>query len=213
LKELIIVGAGGLGRETALMVQQINGSVPQWKLIGFCDDGIEKGKVVDGIPVLGGTDYLNERENETAVAIAIADPITRKRLRNQLTNPHLYFPKLIHPKALVGEAPITTIGEGVIIAAGTVLTTNVHVKPFAIINLNCTIGHDAVIGEYCSVMPSANISGNVVLGEGVFVGAGVTLLPAVSVGDYAIIGAGAVVLEPVEARATVVGIPAKKINR
>jgi acetyltransferase-like isoleucine patch superfamily enzyme len=103
------------------------------------------------------------------------------------------------------------IGEGAIICAGSIATVNVRFEPFCMVNLTCTIGHEAVIGRGSVLNPTVNISGGVELGSGVLVGTGAQILQYVKVGDGATIGAGAVVTKDVYAGTTVVGIPAKEL--
>jgi acetyltransferase-like isoleucine patch superfamily enzyme len=103
------------------------------------------------------------------------------------------------------------VGEGVIVCAGTIATVNVRFEPFCMVNLSCTIGHEAVIGRGSVLNPTVNISGGVELGSGVLVGTGVQILQYVKIGDGATIGAGAVVNKNVNAETTVVGIPAKEL--
>lgn len=212
MRDLVIYGAGGFGRETALMIYQINRQTPLWNLLGFYDDGKEKGLTIDGLPVLGSISDLNRHGKEMDVVLGISDPVIRRKLRSEISNTSLSFPAVIHPSVMTGDLQRNSMGDGVIIAAGNFLTTNVHVKAFVIINFACTIGHDVTIGEFSSVMPGCSISGSVTLESEVMVGTGARILPGLTIGARSRVGAGAVVTKNVAAGLTVVGVPAKAIS-
>lgn len=203
MKDLVIVGAGGFGRETALMVEQMN----SWKLIGFYDDGLEPGSMVEDRPVLGKVDMLNHSK-EVAVVIAIADPAIRQRISSSLVNKKLKFPSLIHPTALVGSKS-NSVGKGCIVTAGVILTTGITIGEFVIVNLSTTIGHDARIADFTSIMPQCSISGNVTLGTKCFLGSGTRILQGLTLGDNSIVGAGAVVTKSFASNSKLVGVPAE----
>lgn len=212
MKDLVIYGAGGFGRETAWLIKQINqinGHSPKYRVLGFCDDGRSAGEVVDQHPILGGMEYLNDIRKELNVAIAIADPMTREKVRNSLTNTQLEFPALIHPS--VGVSEDCRIGQGSIICAEVAMTVNVNIGSFVIVNLKCTLGHDCVLGNYSSLMPSVNISGSVTIGKCVYIGAGAILLQGISIGSNSLIGAGAVVNKSFEGEKRIMGVPARLI--
>ncbi|HTH54963.1 MAG TPA: NeuD/PglB/VioB family sugar acetyltransferase [Cyclobacteriaceae bacterium] len=209
MNNIVIYGAGGFGRETGLLIDQINRQSAKWNVLGFCDDGKSIGEVIDGLPVLGGMDYLNASPQGLSVIIAIADPSVREKIRQQLIHPKLEFPALIHPSVTVSET--CAVGEGCIICSDVVMTVNVTVQPFTIVNLKCTLGHDCVLGKFSSLMPAVNISGNVVVGRGVYVGAGAILLQGVAIGDHSLVGAGAVVNKSFESGKRIIGVPARAI--
>ena len=208
---IVIYGAGGFGREIALMLREINQAKETWNIVGFCDDGKRKDEEIDGLKVLGGFDHLNSTTEKLAVAVAIADPSIRKKIATALTNSNLHFPVLVHPHALIGDTGRNQFEKGVIITAGTIFTTGISMDAFAIINLSCTIGHDAKIGKFCTLMPACHISGNVVIEEGVLIGTGASVLQNLNIGQWAKIGAGAVVTKNILAGQTAVGVPAREI--
>lgn len=81
-----------------------------------------------------------------------------------------------------------------------------------ILNLGCTVGHDAIIKDYASFMPTCNISGEVLIEEGVYCGTGVKIINQTSIEEYAIVGASAVVTKPIPGHCTAVGMPAKTVK-
>lgn len=211
MKEIAIFGAGGFGRETALLIRQINDAGRQWNLIGFFDDGIKKDETVEGLPVLGGLQALNEFRRPLSLAVAIADPMLRMSIVNKITNGLVSFPVIAHASTILGSET-NWLGRGTIITAGCVFTTGIVIGEFSIINLMTTIGHDVRMGSFCSVMPGCNISGNVTIGEGSFVGTGARILQNLSIGNQCVIGAGAVVVKSFGDGLTIVGVPAISIK-
>jgi len=209
LKPLAIYGAGGLGREIAVMVEQINRQEPCWKLEGFYDDAIARGTVVDGLPVMGGMDEVNRVATRTSLIIAIAVPSTRKAVVEKIDNDQIDFPVLVHPLAIPGSES-NYFGQGTIITAGCILTTGVVLGDFTIINLSSTLGHDVKLGSFSIVMPGCNISGNVTVGECSLIGTGAKILQNLTVGKNCIVGAGAVVTKSFGDGVTVVGVPGRK---
>lgn len=207
-QDIAIYGAGGLGREFALLISQINQWKEEWKFIGFFDDSISPKTKVDGAPVLGNLQTVQEWKNPLNLILAIADPQIRFDLREKLANLKLSFPTLIHPQSNAGDIVRNRFGEGVIITAGAILTTGITVGNFVIINLATTIGHDAHIGSFSSLMPGCSISGNVQIGERSQVGTGARILQNISIGAQSVIGAGAVVIKNFPAKSKLIGVPA-----
>lgn len=210
MKKIAIFGAGGFGREVAMLIEQINQQKVTWELIGFFDDGVSQRTRIFGYPVLGGANELNQYKDKLFVVFAIGNPDIKRNVISTINNSALLFPVLVHPNVLLGKD--TTIGKGSIITAGNILTVNVKVGEHVILNLACTIGHDVVIGNYSTVMPGANISGKVEIGERVMIGTGAKVIHELSVGSSTKVGAGAVVVKSLPAACTAVGVPAKVIK-
>ena len=205
---LYIIGAGGLGKEIATLVMDINREAPAWQLGGFFDDQSTAAEL-SGLPVLGTIDQIKDY-TPCAAVLAIGSPAVKSRLLKELPE-DLHYPVLIHPSATIQDKARVKLGEGTVIAAGARLTTDIALGKHVLINLNATVGHDVKLGDCCSVMPGVNIAGNVTLGEAVLLGSGANIIKACNVGDRGRVGAGAVVTRDVEPGSTVVGIPAKKI--
>lgn len=212
MKDIAIFGAGGFGLEVAMLIDQINAVSREWKLIGFFDDGKIKGQVINDLSVHGGVEELNAWPRPLDLVFALGSPSTKKAVDQKLYNPHISFPTLIHPSVIMGSSKYVSIGEGVIICAGTIITTNITIGRHVVLNLACTVGHETTIGDYSAFMPTCNISGEVTIGECTFWGTGAKVINRCRVGDHVTIGAGAVVVRDLPSGVTAVGVPAKVIK-
>lgn len=211
MKKIAVYGAGGFGREVKMLIDQVNAASMTYEFVGYFDDGTEKGTMVNGYPVLGGWEELNLWSEPLCIAYAIGSPATKKKIIDKISNPNASTPSLIHPNVLIGADDVA-IGEGCIICAGCIITINIRIGKFVILNLACTVGHDTVIEDYASFMPGVNISGEVNIREGVYVGTGAKIINQLDIGRFTIVGAGAVVSKTLPDECTAVGIPAKAIK-
>lgn len=210
MKNIVIIGAGGVGREVSLIIQQINELEPTWNLIGFIDDNSSNwGKVINGYSVIGGIDSLDFLAPDTYVVIAIANYEVKKRIVNRINN-KLKFATIVHPKVWIHD--FMTVGEGSIIYEGVILTANIEIGNHVIISPKCGIGHDSIIKDYVSLLWNVNVSGNDLIEEGVMMGSGSTVIQGKKIGKGSTIGAGAVVVEDIDLFSTAVGVPAKVIK-
>lgn len=211
MNDIAIFGAGGFGRETALMIRQINQVQQQWNLIGFFDDGFPKGTLVDGIKILGNLSDLHQVSDKLALVVAVADPLVRKSMVSKIKNENIHFPVMKHPYNHLGDDAMNQFGRGSIIAAGNIFTINIQLKEFVIVNLACTIGHDVRVGSFSTLMPGSCISGNVDVGESTLIGSGVRVIQNITIGNNCKIGAGAVVIKDSRSNVTLVGVPAIEV--
>ena len=210
MKNIVIVGAGGVGRETSLIIQQINELKSTWNLIGFIDDDVNScGNLINGYPVIGGMDSLEKLSLDTYVVVAIANYKVKKRIVNKINN-RFKFATIVHPRVLIND--YMTLGEGTIIYEGAILTTNIKVGNHVIISPKCGIGHDSIIKDYVSLLWNVNISGNDIIEEGVMMGSASTVIQGKKIGKGSTVGAGAVVIDNIDSYSTVVGVPAKVIK-
>lgn len=208
MKEILIVGAGGLGRELLEWLKDCNEVKPRWRIKGFLDD--EPGKL-DGFDCdhkIVGTITEWTPSADEVFACAIADCQSKERVVSLLKSRGATFESIIHPRAVIGD--LNRIGEGLIAFPNSVITVNAVVGDFVTL-LNSQIGHDAVVGDYSTISSYCDITGCVTIGKHVFLGSHVTVAPGRSVGDGAFLGAGSVVLGDVQANTKVLGNPARRI--
>ncbi len=209
MKDIIIVGASGFGRELLSLIESINDIEPTWNVLGFIDDNPE---ALDGFDieytVLGSIRDWKPMGNEL-YALAIAAPKIKEKIVPQLKEKGAEFATIISPTASIGKR--TIIGEGVVIAGEVVITVDVKIGDFVFLNGRDNIGHDVVIGDYCTLAPYVCISGKTVIGRCVNIGVLASTYPGVMIGDHATIGMNSAVIRRVKPGTTVMGVPAKTI--
>lgn len=211
MKQIVIIGAGGFGREVQWLIERINEKELTWEIKGYIDDGIDAGTEINGYPVLGGINELLEMQQEIAVVCAIGSSSIRKKIIERISsNPNIEFPNIVDPS--VEMSKYVKFGKGNIICAGTILTVNIDIKDFSILNLDCTVGHDVVLNSFVTVYPSVNISGCVMIGKHTEIGTGTQIIQGKTISENVIIGAGAVVVKNIDISGTYVGTPAKRIG-
>lgn len=212
MKDLIIIGASGFGREVAWLVERINSKKKTWNLLGYIDDSEEmQNKTINSYPVIGTIDDVYKFP-DTFFVVAIGSASTRERVVDRISAqvPNIKFGILIDPSVEMSDSVI--IGEGSIVCAHTIITVNITIGKHVIINLDCTIGHDAVLNDFVTVYPGVNISGNTDIGYASELGTGMQIIQGKKIGERSIVGAGAVVIRDIPEKCTAVGSPAKPIK-
>ncbi|MFK5982672.1 MAG: NeuD/PglB/VioB family sugar acetyltransferase [Flavobacteriaceae bacterium] len=210
MKNVVIVGSSGLAKEMAFLLDDINRSKQTWNFLGFVDENI--GIAVGKYQVIMNDDTLLNYNEPLSVVIGVGFPVLLKKLANKFkVNKDLLFPNIIHPNC-IGDWDRINLGEGNVLTAGNIFTTDIQIGSFNIFNLNGTVGHDSIIGNYNVFNPTNNISGEVKINNQVLVGTGTQVLQQLEIVSNVIIGAGAVVTKNITESGVYVGSPAKKIK-
>jgi sugar O-acyltransferase (sialic acid O-acetyltransferase NeuD family) len=205
---IVVVGTGGMGREAAAWVTETAG---RESLLGFLDeDESRHGTEVSGLSVLGGLEWLADHP-DVEVVPALGAPEQRAALLSRLDQAGATLATLVHPTSTVG--PRVVLAPGAIVCPGVILTCDIEVRRGAILNYGAMVGHDGVIGEAAFLAPGVLLAGTVTIGARAEVGIGAAVIQGVTVGNGAVVGAGAVVIRDVDPGATVVGVPARPIDR
>jgi sugar O-acyltransferase (sialic acid O-acetyltransferase NeuD family) len=216
LTQIAIYGAGGFAREVAWLVSECCTPANDYRVVCFIDDNpATHGTLLNDVPVLGLVAAYRQFPDAGLVG-GVGAPQTRQLLMEKSAAAGFGFATIIHP--LVARSRWLEIGRGTVICAGNILTTNIVLGKHVQINLSCTVGHDVIMGDYTTLAPGVHVSGWVHFGKRVYVGTGANIINGsqdhpLIIGDDAVIGAGACVTKSVDAGLTVVGVPAKPLQR
>jgi sugar O-acyltransferase (sialic acid O-acetyltransferase NeuD family) len=212
VRDVVIYGAGGLGREVRAYLRAADAAERTWNFLGFIDDGKPADTPMGDAKILGDRTKLISAEKPTAVLMGIADPAAKASLYAELSrNPRLSFPVLVHPLAHV--EPSAVLGEGTIISPHCDISIDAVLGVCVFVNAGAQVGHDSVLGDFCSVMPHVDISGNVTVGARTLIGVGAQILQGLSIGSDVTVGIGSTVLNDIPDRCTVMGYPARAVKK
>jgi sugar O-acyltransferase (sialic acid O-acetyltransferase NeuD family) len=210
---LVVIGAGGFGREALDVIAAINRNAPAsvYELLGVVDTHPSQSNLdllqAMGVAWLGSEAEWLASGVKAEYIIGIGSPKVRERISETFDAAGLVAATVIHPRAIVGS--LSTIGAGAVVCSGAQISTNVTLGAHVHVNPNATIGHDSVVSDCVSINPGAVLSGDVSVERGVLIGAGAIVLQGLTVGQHAVVGAAACVVRNVDPHQTVKGIPAR----
>ncbi len=202
-----LCGTGGFAREVAPLAAAQAGSD------GVCHVVLEPCEPsVNGVPTVLQRDLTSGM----AISISVADAAARRRIEKEMLAAGQSFVSVVAPTC-VFRGP-SEVGEGAILCDHVVITANVRIGRHFQANLFSYVAHDCVIGDFVTLAPRVCINGNTVIEDDVYVGTGAVLKQGtpdkpLRIGRGAVIGMGAVVTRDVPAGATVVGNPARPLER
>jgi sugar O-acyltransferase (sialic acid O-acetyltransferase NeuD family) len=208
--DVVIIGAGGHGKVVLDIIQ----AAGKHRVVGFLDaDPALAGSQINGVPVLGQMNQvvrLKQQKIRGAI-VAIGDNRVRVSYAALLAEHSVDLITAIHPAAVVANS--ARIGHNAVVAAGAVLAASAAVAHSAILNTGCIVDHECELEAGVHICPGALLAGRVRVGAGAFIGLGAKILPCLSIGKGSIVGAGAVVLKDVPEGVTVVGVPARMLEK
>ena len=193
LLKIIIIGAGGFGKEALSLVSDCNKVKKEFNVIGFVDDDIElQKKIINDLPVLGDIDWLiSSNDSSIGCIIAVGEPKIRKEIFEEIRHRNFKFPKIIHPLSHISK--FTSIEDGTIVQAGAKISCNIKLGKFAYVNFNSVIGHDCILNNFVTLSPNCTVNGENIIQEGVFFGSGAVTRHQLKIGKWCHIGACSVI--------------------
>lgn len=212
-RELVIVGAGGFGRETAEAVRALNAVGSCWRLAGYVDDDPARhGTLIDGLPVLGGMEEVATMP-DAFVVVCTGRPgnyVSRPRIVEALGLPPERYATIVHPSAAISAT--SRVGPGCVLLAQTVLTAAVTIGAHVAIMPHVVLTHDDIIGDFATVASGACLGGGVHVGPCAYLGAGALVREHCRIGTGALVGMGAAVTRDVPPHEVWAGVPARYIR-
>jgi len=210
-RPLLLVGAGGLARETLAAVRSHHR--PQWRPLGFLDDNPARhGDTMDGLPVLGPLDVVADHPKAAVVLCtgSTRDQGSRKRIADRLDLPPYRYATVVHAAASLARG--TEVGPGSVLLAGVVVTAPQRIGAHVVAMPHVVLTHDDAVGDYATLAARVSVAGSVTVGEGAYLGAGALVREALTVGRWSLVGMGAVVLSDVPPFEVWVGNPARRLR-
>jgi len=213
-RELLIVGAGGFGRETVEAVRALNAVSARWRLAGYLDDDPARhGTMIEGIPVLGGIEKLGDMP-DASVVVCTGRPgnyRSRPAIVERLGLPSERYATIIHPSASVRVG--SRSGPGTVLLAQTALTTAITIGSHVAVMPHVVLTHDDVIDDFATMASGVCLGGNVRVGPCAYVGAGALVRENCSIGSGALVGMGAIVTRDIPDDEVWAGVPARYIRK
>jgi sugar O-acyltransferase (sialic acid O-acetyltransferase NeuD family) len=213
VKDVMILGAGGTGREVAEAIEDINSLGRKWNLLGFLDDDPQKhAREYNGYPVLGS--ISTAADYATCYFVLVLgnhrDLRLTKRVLDRLSLDRSRFATIIHPTAKLSR--YTEVGLGTVVLQNCVITSNARIGSHVLVLFGSHIGHDCIVDDYVVIAPHAVLAGGVRVREGCYIGANATVLQKTKVGPWSCVGMGAAVVSDVGPNSTVMGNPARLLK-
>ena len=214
LKDIAIIGAGGMAREVAWLIQNINRQAPTWNIIGFLEDERNSdiiGKTLNGYEVFGEETWLATYKSEICIICGIGNGLIRSSLYKQYSlKSNIEIATLVDPSVLIDDS--ITIGQGSVICRNSIITVNSHIGKGVIVNVNTLIGHDSTIGDYSTLAPFVKASGATSIGDFCNIGSGAFILEGTTIATKTTIGPLAAVYKNIDTSGTYAGNPTRRIR-
>ncbi|ENG2092085.1 acetyltransferase [Morganella morganii] len=209
IKDIYIIGSSGHASVITELIEQLN----EYKIIGFIDDNKKSGEDFSNYKILGDLSYLIEisKTKKINVAIGVGDSNSRESIVNRLNNANIIYPILIHPLAIVSKR--SSIAQGTIILAKSIVSCNVTIGEHCLLNHACCVDHDCNIRNFVTLCPNVFIAGNVDIGNNVMIGLGCNIIEKIIIGENTYIGAGSCVVSNQTENILAYGNPCKKVRK
>jgi sugar O-acyltransferase (sialic acid O-acetyltransferase NeuD family) len=209
MKNLLIIGARGFGREVYSLATQTKEFNKEWTIKGFLDD---KADALDGFnnypEIISSVEDYEVQEDDVFIC-ALGDTVQKKKYISMIIGKGGRFINIIHPTAIVSTN--TKLGVGTIICPFTYVSNDIKMGNFVTIQTHAAVGHDTTIGDYAQINALTFFGGYSRIEEGVTVNPGAMVAPKKKVGENSTIGLNSAVIKDIKPNCTAYGNPAKEI--
>lgn len=209
MKNLLIIGASGFGRDIYDLAKESIGYGTEFCIKGFLDFNIDALKDYPFYPQVISSEDEYEIQLDDVFVCALGDVNLKKKVTEKMLNRGAYFYTLISKYAFI--SPTAKIGVGCVIDNSVRIASGVNIGNFVLIQGMASIGHDVNIGSYTRIDPKVSCVGGVEIGNEVTLHTACVINHKVIVEDKAVVGALSFVIRKVKQGSTVFGNPAKII--
>ncbi|MDF0479336.1 hypothetical protein OL233_03455 [Vagococcus sp. PNs007] len=206
MKDLIIIGAGGLGRKVFVCLKRLNQGNLRWNIKGFIDDDLNSlDNVRCDLKIIGSIKDYQPKPNDVFV-LAMSNPDAKEKMADMFLERGAVFETIVSPDVLLGD--YVEIGLGSIVMTPYNIESGAKIGKFVTI-LGSTLALDGQIGDYSTTTGFANLT-NANIGKKVFVGSHAVILEGLNIGDESSVGVGSIVMKDVNPGTKVFGNPARE---
>jgi len=213
MKDIVIIGAGGMGKEVVWLIENINYQTPTWNIIGYTEDERHFdnwGENINGYPVLGGDSWLQDCKKQIYVICSLGNGSLRKLVYEKVSvYPNVTLATIIDPSVRIDKT--LNIGEGSIICHNCIITVNTTIGKGVLMNTGATVGHDSKVGDFCTLLTNSVVAGHTIIGEGCDIGSGAFILQGKTIVKNTIIAPLTSVLKDINEPGTYAGNPARRM--
>ena len=197
MQKIIIVGAGGFGREVAWVIDRINQRQEYYQVRGFCDDDPSKeNDLSDTSLFLGAVDQVINGDLKCGFICAIGNNKLRRSLTDKFISVGFTPCSIIDPSAVIAHD--AKVGGGSFVGINSVISVRSQVGTGCIVNHNVSVGHDVTVPDYAQLCPGVSVSGECRIGEGALLGSNSCTIPCKAMGDWSVLGVGGVLISDLE---------------
>lgn len=217
---LLIFGTSGISKEVKTIIEEINlkNYEKTYDFLGFiAEQETDVGKYVGKSTVVCSDESFEEYISHfprVGIVIPIGTPGIKKKIYERIrNNKNLVFPNIISPSAKIMDYSGIEMGMGNVICSGCILTTEISMGDFNLINLNSTVGHNVKMGSYIVINPLVSVSGGITVADEVLLGAGSAIKQEVEVKENSVVGLGAIITKDVERNKVMICRAAREMER
>ena len=210
MKNLLIIGARGWGREVYGMLPNCLGYGTEFQVKGFLDDKVDALNNYEGYPpIIDSVEHYVPQDDDVFVC-ALGDPKWKRHYAEIMLAKGGQFINIIHKTVSIGKN--TKLGKGCILSKEVSISCDIQIGDFVTLQRLSSIGHDAKIGNYSNLGSLTAVCGFSEIGNDTIVYTGAIIVPHIKVGNNCVVGAGSVVVSKVKDSTKVFGNPAKRIQ-